>query len=364
MAGTVTFMARVLVVGKGPPDRGGIAAFLDAMLTSKLADRHELRFLNLARDEVPRSGRFTMANVRRTIADARALWRAAPSADVVHIHTALIPFVTLVRTALLTVIARLRGRPVIVHSHSGKLLTWLTTSFRRRSVGVALRPATRVVAVSQSGRDALADAAGDDRIMLVDNGVDVDRFGPPGGTHQPPRVLYAGVLTPRKGILDLFAASETLRERGVEHELVLIGGHPDEGLDAEAAVRAAAPSDAVFLGPQPHAAMAGHYRDADVFCLPSWWEAMPLSVLEAAASGLPVVATDVGDIARTVIDGETGAVVPARDHDALVNALERFVRDAQLRRAAGDAGRRHVAENFSAARTWEALDALYDALTP
>jgi len=105
--------------------------------------------------------------------------------------------------------------------------------------------------------------------------------------------------------------------------------------------------------------MPGLYRQADIFCLPSWSEGMPLSVLEAMATGLPVVASDVGDIARAVEDRVTGRIIRAQDIDGLTDSLEPLLLDAGLRRRLGDAGRRRVEERFNLAQTCARLDALY-----
>jgi glycosyltransferase involved in cell wall biosynthesis len=216
-----------------------------------------------------------------------------------------------------------------------------------------------VVAVSEGGQRALVRATGR-AIRLVENGVELGPALTARTGDGAPRVLFAGVLTPRKGVVDLLLASRLLAERGVPHELVLAGGTPDEGPDAEAEVRAAAEgSRARFLGAQPHEAMTGLYREADVFCLPSWWEAMPLSVLEAMASGLPVVASMVGDIPRAVEDGVTGRLVPPRQPAALADALEPLLRDRASRRAMGLAGRQRAEREFDLAETVNEIDALY-----
>src|SRR5712691_4743736 len=91
---------RVLLVGRGPPDRGGISAFLQALLASPLPGC-EVSVLNLAREQPTRSGRLTRPNVTRTMADARAVWRASRHSDLVHIHTALAPHVTMIRAGVL-----------------------------------------------------------------------------------------------------------------------------------------------------------------------------------------------------------------------------------------------------------------------
>ncbi|MGZ6827721.1 MAG: glycosyltransferase family 4 protein, partial [Mycobacteriales bacterium] len=279
-----------------------------------------------------------------------------------HVHSALAPGVTLVRAGLLAAAARSRGCRVVVHAHGGRVQLWLTTPARRRVARLALAAAGRVVAVSEGGRDALLPVLGSDRVVLVDNGIDVDAFGPPGPVHSPPRVLFVGLLTPRKGVLDLVEASRLLRARGVAHELRLVGGSPDEGPDAERQVRDALPPDVRLLGALPPDQMPAAYRDADVLCLPSWWEAMPLSVLEAMATGLPVVATAVGDVPRIVEDGVTGRVVPAQDPVALADALQDVLASPGRAARMGAAGRERAQQRYSATAMSDALSDVYDAV--
>jgi glycosyltransferase involved in cell wall biosynthesis len=353
-------MSRVLLVGKGSPDRGGIPTFLETLLGSRLAVDHDVRFLNVAHSGTPEGGRATVGNVRRTVADALAVWRAARGRDVVHIHSALAPAVTVLRAALLAVAGRARGSAVVVHAHGGNIQFWLTTPWRRALFRLAMLPAHRVVAVWTAGERSLRRVLPQDRVALIDNGVPLGDHAEPERGHEPPRVLYVGLLTPRKGVLDLLEASRLLRKRGVAHELWLLGGTPDEGPAAEAEVRASLDGTARLLGTRPPEEMPAAFAVADVFCLPSWWEAMPLSVLEAMAGGLPVVATDVGDVGRAVADGVTGFVVPPKDPEQLAARLERLLIDADLRRRMGEAGRARVAEMFSADVTAAAVSALYD----
>lgn len=365
-------MKRVLLVGKGPPDTGGIAAFLQELLGGDLARRHRLELLNVAHGGRREGGRVSAGNLGRTAADAAAVRRAARNCDVVHLHTAAAPLVTLVRAGALAAAGRAGGARVIVHAHGGRVQLWATTPGRRRLAGLALAGADHVVAVSEEGRRCLAGAVGQHRVSLVDNGVDLDRFAPAPALipalprRRVPRVLFVGGLTPRKGVLDLLAASAALLDRGRAHEVVLVGGMPDEGPAAEAEVRAAlaAAPGARPLGTVAHDGMPAVYRGADVLCLPSWWEAMPLSVLEAMASGLPVVAAAVGDVGRLVDDGVTGVLVPPRSPGALAEALDRVLAAPDRGAAMGVAGRRRAEARFSIERTVDALDALYEAQAP
>ena len=353
-------MNRVLLVGKGPPDRGGIPTFLRDLSTGELSRLHVVSFLNVAHSGTPEGGRLSAGNVSRTLRDALAVWRRAKGHDVVHINSALAPTVTVLRAGLLAAAGRLRGCAVIVHAHGGNIETWLTTRRARWVTRLAMSPAALVVAVWTAGQLALADVLGDQRVRLVLNGVDTSRFGPSRGQGARPRVLYVGLLTPRKGTLDLIEASRTLAREGVDHELCLVGGVPDEGPEAAEAVLDAADGHAVLLGTRPPEEMPGVYASADVFCLPSWWEAMPLSVLEAMAAGLPVVATDVGDVGRIVLHGETGFVVPPRSPGQLAEALRRLLEDPCAARRMGDAARERAEATFSGAATARAISDLYD----
>ena len=347
------------MVGKGAPDRGGIPTFLETLLGSRLAEDHDLRFLNVAHSGTPEGGRATLGNITRTVRDAWAVWRGARGRDIVHIHSALAPTVTVVRAALLALAGRARGCAVVVHAHGGNIQTWLATPWRRALLRVAMLPAHRVVAVWTAGQQTLLEVLPADRVALIDNGVPVEGYPERLEGNDPPRVLYVGLLTPRKGVLDLLAASRMLRERGVAHELWLLGGTPDEGPAAEAEVRAGLDGSAKLLGTRPPEQMPAEFAAADIFCLPSWWEAMPLSVLEAMAAGLPVVATDVGDVGRAVDDGVTGHVVPVRDAEKLAGALESLLTDRDLRVKMGLAGRSRVVDLYSSEVTAARVSALY-----
>ena len=357
-------MTHVLVVGKGPPDRGGISAYLQMLLRSDVQHQFDVRFLHLAGADTSPAGRLTVRNVRRVMRDVLSVWSAAIGQDIVHLHSAMVPHLTLLRLGLLTLAARLRAKHVLVPAHSGAVEGWLRASRWRRLIArVCLRPATSVVTVDRGSMEQLGRVVGWRPLVFIENGVNVSAFGLARFSTKP-RVLYAGLLAQRKGVVALIEASRLLDERGVQHEVVIVGGTPDEGVEAEAIVRRAAEGSRVRLaGPQPHEQMADWYRSADVFCLPSWYEAMPLAVLEAMASGLPVVATAVGDVGRAVHDGVTGLLVQPRDVQALADALQLVVGDIKLRQRFGAAGRRRAEEHFNAEATFGAVAALYRELS-
>ena len=95
-------MSRILLVGKGAPDRGGIPSFLDSLRYGELAAEHQLTFLNVAHSDTPQGGRTTLANVTRTLRDTLSVWRASRGHDIVHVHSALAPAVTVLRAGAMT----------------------------------------------------------------------------------------------------------------------------------------------------------------------------------------------------------------------------------------------------------------------
>lgn len=354
-------MARILVVGRGAPERGGIRTAMETLLSSELARRHRLSYLNLGRARGTVGGRASGANLVRTASDLRAVWRNARGQDIVHLHSAFAPGVTAVRAGTLCLAARLRGASPLLHLHGGRFPGWAETRSARWIVRTVALVVERFAVVSRRSSHVLADIIGVGKVRTVPNGVDTERFRPGQTEEGAPVILYVGILTPRKGLLDLFEASVRLRSAGVDHRLWLAGGIPDEGRDASDTVREAAPPWAEFLG-EVGGSLPRVYSSAAVFCLPSWWEAAPLTVLEAQAAGLPVVATRVGDIPDMVEDGGNGLLIQPRDVEGLSAALGKLLESPDLRREMGIRSRRRAEELFSVDSYIGAVEDIYRGL--
>jgi glycosyltransferase involved in cell wall biosynthesis len=197
----------------------------------------------------------------------------------------------------------------------------------------ALARAERVVAVSGAmGERVVSLGVPRDRVVVQLNGVDGEEFtirdkaearARVGLDHRGPVVVYVGNVKVDKGAKVLVDAVAPLVRRHDRRDVLvcIVGGGEHEGLVADR-VRELGLGDHVRLcGRQDHALVAWWIAAGDVLCLPSFMEGCPNVVLEALASGRPVVATDVGGIPEIVRDGETGILVPPRDPEALAGAL-------------------------------------------
>lgn len=325
-------------------------------LQRELIPRYEVQLLNLTRQTEYRAGVFSSTNVSRTLSDIWSVFRTAGSFDVVHLHSSFVPAVTLVRAALLLLAARLRGAATILHVHGGSLPEWTDSRWKRWLIRIALMTATEVVSVS----DGITAALGSKRTHTIYNGVDTNTFSPdPSRQAAMPVIVFAGILTHRKGVVDLIEASHALIAKGINHRLVIVGGRPDEGAEEEASVRATATGTEELVGSVPHDRMADYFRDADIFCLPSWFEAMPLSILEALASGLPVVATRVGQI-PLIVDDSVGRLVEPKDPEALATTLEELLTDHHLRRQLATNARAAALTHYSLTHTINEIVAVID----
>ncbi len=238
-------------------------------------------------------------------------------------------------------LSRLLAVPAVVKLHGSDMNALADRPGVRPWLTWALPRAARVVAVSRMLADkACALGAPVARLVVVPNGVDRDLFRPRDrtaaraalaamGTGFPEGargILYVGHMSRAKGVEDLIAAFRRIAAARSDIALALVG----EGPEADRCRRAAAELDGrlVIAGSRSHEEVATWMAACDVLTLPSWSEGTPNVVLEAAASGRPVVATRTGGIPEVVSSPGQGELVAPRDVEGLADAL---VRVAEMR---------------------------------
>jgi colanic acid/amylovoran biosynthesis glycosyltransferase len=228
-----------------------------------------------------------------------------------------------------------------------------------------LAAARAVVTVSEYNRRHLQGLWPRARIERIYNGVDLERFVPGGVKSTPPTILSVGRLVEKKGITDLVDACSILKKREVPFRCEIVG-KGELGSRIRSRVAALGLEDVVSLpGPRPQGELRGLYRRADVFVAPCVVardgnrDGLPTAILEAMASGLPVVSTPVTGIPEAVVNGETGALVPEHAPEALANALQDLLEDPKLREKMGIAGRQRAEEKFDVSRNASRLRQLF-----
>ena len=246
----------------------------------------------------------------------------------------------------------------------------------------------RLIAQCPAERDELLRdyGAGYDQVVLVPSAVDIELFRPErvdiarvllGLDPSVQIIAYIGRFVPRKDIRNIVRALAHLKRMRIGAGsstfplLLLVGGESDEPEDEKTpeigVLRTLGAELGVldlmrFVGRKQRTELRLWYGAADVTVTTPWYEPFGLTPLEAMACGRPVVGSDVGGIRFTVVDGETGFLVPEKSPSALADRLERLLRDSDLRKRMGHAGRVRVEREF----TWEHVAlrtaSLYDEL--
>jgi sugar transferase (PEP-CTERM/EpsH1 system associated) len=233
----------------------------------------------------------------------------------------------------------------------------------------------RYVALSGQIESYLTDRVGiaRGRVERICNGVDTQRFRPAvqrasiaGSPFADPAAVVIGTVGRLQTVKDqvsLVRAVAIARKQGVDGSALrlLIAGDGPQRAEVASEIRAAGIADITWLAGE-RSDVPEVMRAIDVFALPSRAEGISNTILEAMASGLPVVATDVGGNAELVVTGQTGALVPAENPDAMAQALLRYTSDAALRQEHGASGRQRVEQSFSIDNMVTRYTQLYESL--
>lgn len=220
--------------------------------------------------------------------------------------------------------------------------------------------ATLIVTISNYSLEKIQKHYGIDKskVRIVPNGVDVEKFKPikdPAavkrqfGLRDEPCVLFVGSLIPRKGLPFLVEAAQKIVKKQADTKFVIVGEGPLKNQLVASLESANLSGNFKFLGNLKEDALSVIYNCADAFVLPSIQEGQGIVLLEAQASGKPVVAFDVGGVNEAVHNGETGLLVKRGSSEELGDALLKLLGDETLREQMGGNGRRFVTENF----TWD-----------
>lgn len=212
-----------------------------------------------------------------------------------------------------------------------------------------LRTPRMLAANSQTAiRYAIDQGVPPARLFLLSNVVDTDRFSPAtGAEHNELRLISVGRLVPSKRF-DRFIAlvARLRRESRPELKAILVGGGPlNDNLRNQAHTLGLDDSALEFRGSISE--MPPVYREADIFVMTSECEGAPNVLLEAMASGLPVVANNVGGVSEFVRHGHDGLLVEPKDDEGLVARLVRLIHHPELRSAMGRSARAHVEADYS-----------------
>lgn len=312
---------KVLVIATSHKTRGGITSVVRAYENSSLWNEFHCKWIETHRD----GGTFTkFAYLLRGF--LQFLWNV-PFYDVVHIHTSEPP--SAMRKVLFMAVSKLLGKKVIVHFHSFSVDTTIKSKYQwvyRYLFGKA----DCVLVLSKYWQDELCQTLGfnEDKVKVLYNPCTTEV--PVKEYPKKKEILYAGTVNARKGYADMIKAFAKVADKHSDWSIVFAGN--GEIMEGKAlAKQSGIAEQTVFLGWVRGEDKDKAFKEASVFCLPSYAEGFPMGVLDAWAYGLPVITTPVGGIPDIAVDGKNCLLFNPGDVDRLAGQMDRMMSSEELR---------------------------------
>lgn len=211
-------------------------------------------------------------------------------------------------------------------------------------------------------RERFANRA--DRVHRIYNGLDLGEFDRAHFSSTPPLIVAVGRLIPKKGFRDLIRACSLLAERGKSFQCEIIGEGPLEIELRSQIERLGLQNRVVLSGTKPQSQVRHHLAAANVFVLPSvidpdgGMDNLPTVIMEAMATGLPIVSTNLGGIPEMVVKNETGFLVQPGDVESMADAIQNLISDCSLAERLGQSGYDRAQALFSIEKNVRDLCAL------
>ena len=273
--------------------------------------------------------------------------------DIVH-HVALKPVL------YGSIAARLTGVPAVVNALAGLGFLFISKHFQARVIRLLVESAFRLLFNDPNVRVIFQNP--DDMALLTSHGVLVTKqgvlirgsgvctlqFNVTPEVYGLPLVVLASRMLWDKGIAEFVEAVRQLRGQGVAARFALVGeGDPDNPASISNKQLSQWQNEGIIEWWGQRDDMPRVFAQSHIVCLPSYREGLPKVLVEAAACGRPIIATDVPGCREIVHDGENGLLVPAKDFYALANALRQLIDNPSLRIAMGKRGREIAESKFS-----------------
>ena len=361
----------IVMMGTDARTRGGIAAVIETYRAEGLFARWPIHYIPSHCD----GSRLAKAAIA-----VAALFRLLAvlvrhSNGVLHVHSA--SRASFWRKCVYMGFAHLLRWRVIFHLHGGGFARFRADEcgpVRRAIMRFFLDRADRIVVVSETWERWMRGVTSNRRITVIHNPVTLaeetrgrtpissSEIGVrPGFGREPGLVAFVGRCEAGKGIFDLLEAAHLLRG-SVPQVRLECAGDGDLAKVARYALALNLGTRVSLPGWIDRSGARALMRRASVFVLPSYAEALPVSLLEAMAEGCPVIATRVGGIPDVITDEVDGLLVPAGNPEALAAAIARVLRDPAFARALGNTARETIANRYAAERSLERLEHLYAGL--
>lgn len=339
---------KVLVVSTSRKTRGGITAVLKAYESTQMWRDYHCHWIGTHVD------RGNLTKLWYYVSGLAEFCFLLPFYDIVHIHYSL--QTTAKRKSRIIKIAKFLGKKVVTHLHCGSQIDDIWGPNYELLIGKA----DKAIFLSQNLQAMVERHTGpSDNYTVVYNPCISNVVY--NGEHRKKDILFAATLYDGKGYKDFIEAFAQIASLHKDWTITLAGnGEIDQGKTLAKELGIA--DQVIFLGWVNGEAKNNAFKEASVFCLPSYAEGFPMAVLDAFSYGIPVITTPVGGIPDVAIDGENMLLFNPGDVNALANCMERLIMDEQLQKRLGKASLEFAATTFNLQMVVGEVAKIYESL--
>lgn len=258
-----------------------------------------------------------------------------------------------------------QGRKMVVHVHGGLFLTAPhIPGYLLRIMRWVFGQNVPFIVLSDMEKDILQKRFGAKRVAVLPNCVDLSdaeayaQENVARDESEPLRIGYLGRIESNKGMTELLAACQQLKKEGVAYKLVIAGKEQTEG-EYLPLFEERLGDSFEYAGLVSGKTKCDFLRSLDAFVLPTYFEGLPMSLLETMSYGTAPIVTPVGSIPQVVKDGENGVFIKDHDSDSIVTAVKRMDENRALLRKLGDEARKTIFDKFSPKKYIEHLNEIY-----
>lgn len=322
----------------------------------------DFRHFTLGRADGERGGWRRLPALLRRLTAWRTLLRTERDA-VVHYNFPL-SRASILRDPVFIAVARCMRHPIVLHIHGGHYLCRQSIPWPLRwLMQWAFRGQPPVIVLSEQEREVLA-RYGVQHIHVLPNAVaeDVAPRLPHAPTGEALTLGYLGRITADKGMAELLAACRTLQGQGIPFRLLMAGREEGDSAFVPAFAEALG-AQFCYAGVVSGREKTAFLQSIDVFVLPSYFEGLPMSLMESMSVGAVPVVTPVGSVPTVVADGSNGLLVAAHESDGVAAAIARLHADRSLWHRLSDAAQATIAQQFSPDQYVTRLTSIYDQVS-
>jgi L-malate glycosyltransferase len=285
--------------------------------------------------------------------------------DIVHFHNPLVPSLKTNLPVVVTEHGTVRGD--ISHLTNKDLSSVFTKIFAREFIALdyeMLRNSDVITTVSNSCKNEIQAMIPEKKeIYIIGNGVDTNLFCPdPEITRDQNTILYTGRLDGRKGVSDLLRSAVEVCEKFPDSKFILTGRGPNSDYLEKLVRNLKLQENVTFTGYVSKDRLIKLYQSSTLYVLPSYYEGLPTTLLEAMSCGLPAIVTDVEGSSEVIINNQNGILVPPKSPEELSRQIIKLLENRDQRERLALAARDHIIKNFDWNQVADNIEKIYHSM--